>query len=62
MASDYKLLMLIMAKNLTEGADERTLPPPPSPIVAPVPSEYSKTDILFNVFCLGTSFQSVIDR
>lgn len=38
MASDYKLLMLIMAKNLTEGADERTVPPPPSPIV-PVPSE-----------------------
>lgn len=60
MASDYKLLMLIMAKNLTEGADERTVP---SPIVAPVPSEYSKRIFcLMFFFRLGNSFQSVIDR
>lgn len=52
MASDYKLLMLIMAKNLTEGADERTVPPPPSPIV-PVPSEYSKRIFRSMISVLG---------
>lgn len=33
MADDYKLLMSILARNMTEGGDERNVPPPavPSP-------------------------------
>lgn len=31
MAEDYKLLMSILAKNMTEGADERSVPPAPTP-------------------------------
>lgn len=49
MAEDYKLLMSILARNMTEGADERSVPPAssPSPQKTASPGKF----IFFIFFC-----------